>query len=163
MTNRRKEMKIYTQEAGERTDSQHSSFFNGKDNMAQAQAIPVAKPIAFNRYMALIYLTMALGLAITAAVSQAVYANEQLMYRIMFNSWFAFGLFLLQIFLVVGISAAVMRLSPGVAFPPVPALFSSDGGGPFLHLHLLQPKYDLLYLLDGGRHVPLLCRGRAVH
>jgi uncharacterized protein len=84
--------------------------------MAQAQAIPIAKPVAFNRYMALIYLTMALGLAITAAVSQAVYANEQLMYRIMFNSWFAFGLFLLQIFLVVGISAAVMRLSPGVAF-----------------------------------------------
>jgi hypothetical protein len=84
--------------------------------MAQAQAIPIAKPVAFNRYMALIYLTMALGLAITAAVSQAVYANEELMYRIMFNSWFAFGLFLLQIFLVVGISAAVMRLSPGVAF-----------------------------------------------
>jgi FtsH-binding integral membrane protein len=85
-------------------------------NMAQAQAIPVAKPIAFNRYMALIYLTMALGLAITAAVSQGVYANEDLMLRILFNPWFAFGLFLLQIFLVVAISAAVMRLSPGVAF-----------------------------------------------
>jgi FtsH-binding integral membrane protein len=91
-------------------------FYQWKDNMAQAQAIPIAKPIAFNRYMALIYLTMALGLAITAAVSQGVYANEELMFRIMFNSWFAFGLFLLQIFLVVGISAAVMRLSPGVAF-----------------------------------------------
>jgi FtsH-binding integral membrane protein len=84
--------------------------------MAQAQAIPVARPIAFNRYMALIYLTMALGLAITAAVSQGVYANEDLMLRILFNPWFAFGLFLLQIFLVVAISAAVMRLSPGVAF-----------------------------------------------
>jgi FtsH-binding integral membrane protein len=84
--------------------------------MAQAQAIPVARPIAFNRYLALIYLTMALGLAITAAVSQGVYANEDLMRRILFNPWFAFGLFLLQIFLVVGISAAVMRLSPGVAF-----------------------------------------------
>jgi FtsH-binding integral membrane protein len=84
--------------------------------MAQARAIPVAKPVAFNRYLALIYLVMALGLAITAAVSQAVYANEDLMVRILFNSWFAFGLFLLQIFLVVGISAAVMRLSPGVAF-----------------------------------------------
>ena len=81
--------------------------------MAQAQAIPVAKPIAFNRYMALIYLTMALGLAITAAVSQGVYANEDLMRRILFNPWFAFGLFMLQIFLVVAISAAVMRLSPG--------------------------------------------------
>ena len=84
--------------------------------MAQAQAIPIARPIAFNRYLALIYLTMALGLAITAAVSQGVYANEDLMLRILFNPWFAFGLFLLQIFLVVAISAAVMRLSPGVAF-----------------------------------------------
>jgi FtsH-binding integral membrane protein len=84
--------------------------------MAQAQAIPIAKPAAFSRYMALIYLTMALGLAITAVVSQAVYANEDLMRRILFNPWFAFGLFMLQIFLVVVISAAVMRLSPGVAF-----------------------------------------------
>jgi FtsH-binding integral membrane protein len=84
--------------------------------MAQAQAIPTAKPIAFNRYMALIYLTMALGLAITAVVSQGVYANEDLMRRILFNPWFAFGLFLLQIFLVVVISAAVMRLSTGAAF-----------------------------------------------
>jgi FtsH-binding integral membrane protein len=84
--------------------------------MAQAQAIPIAKPIVFNRYLALIYLTMALGLAITAAVSQRVYANEDLMRRILFNPWLAFGLFLLQIFLVVGISAAVMRLSPAVAF-----------------------------------------------
>lgn len=84
--------------------------------MAQAQALPVAKTMAFNRYMAQIYLTMALGLAITAVVSQGVYANEDLMLRILFNPWFAFGLFMLQIFLVVGISAAVMRLSPGVAF-----------------------------------------------
>jgi FtsH-binding integral membrane protein len=93
-------------------------FFIGKVNMAQAQAnaLPVAKPVAFNRYMALIYLTMALGLGITAFVSQGVYANPDLMRRILFNPWFAFGLFLLQIFLVVGISAAVMRLSPGIAF-----------------------------------------------
>lgn len=84
--------------------------------MVQTQALPAVKPVAFNRYFALIYLTMALGLAITAAVSQGVYANEQLMLRILYNPWFAFGLFMLQIFLVVGISAAVMRLSPAVAF-----------------------------------------------
>jgi hypothetical protein len=41
--------------------------------MPQAQAIPVAKPIAFNRYLALIYLTVALGLTITAVTSQGVY------------------------------------------------------------------------------------------
>jgi FtsH-binding integral membrane protein len=97
--------------------SRSASFLkNERPDMVQAQAIPVAKPLAFNRYMAWIYLTMALGLAITAVVSQGVYANEDLMRRILFNPWFAFGLFMLQIFLVVAISAAVMRLSPGVAF-----------------------------------------------
>ena len=84
--------------------------------MAQARAIPVAKPVAFNRYLGLIYLTMALGLGITAIVSTSVSTNPDMIRRILFNPWFAFGLFLLQIFVVVGISAAVMRLSPGVAF-----------------------------------------------
>lgn len=84
--------------------------------MAQAQAIPVAKPVAFNRYLGLIYLTMALGLGITAVVSTSVSTNPDMIRRILFNPWFAFGLFMLQIFVVVGISAAVMRLSAGVAF-----------------------------------------------
>jgi FtsH-binding integral membrane protein len=84
--------------------------------MAQAQALPVAKPVAFNRYLALIYLVMALGLGVTAVVSTSVSTNPAMIQRILFNPWFAFGLFLLQIFVVVGISAAVMRLSAGVAF-----------------------------------------------
>src|SRR5262245_17223775 len=84
--------------------------------MAQARAVPLAKPVAFNRYLGLIYLTMALGLVITAVVSTSVSTNPDMIRRILFNPWFAFGLFMLQIFVVVGISAAVMRLSPGVAF-----------------------------------------------
>jgi uncharacterized protein len=84
--------------------------------MAQASAIPVAKPIAFNRYLSLIYLVMSIGLVVTAWVSTAVSQNEELIKRILYNPWFAFGLFLLQIFVVVAISAAVMRLSPAVAF-----------------------------------------------
>jgi FtsH-binding integral membrane protein len=83
---------------------------------ATAKALPVAKPIAFNRVLALVYLVMALGLAITAVVSSSVSTNPEFMKRILYNPWFAFGLFLIQIFVVVAISGAVMRLSPGVAF-----------------------------------------------
>jgi uncharacterized protein len=83
---------------------------------ATAKALPVAKPVAFNRVLALVYLVMALGLAITAVVSRSVSTNPEFMKRILYNPWFAFGLFLIQIFVVVAISGAVMRLSPGVAF-----------------------------------------------
>jgi uncharacterized protein len=83
---------------------------------ATAKALPVAKPVAFNRVLALVYLVMALGLAITAVVSSSVSTNPEFMKRILYNPWFAFGLFLIQVFVVVAISGAVMRLSPGVAF-----------------------------------------------
>lgn len=84
--------------------------------MSQARAIPVAKPIAFNRYLALTYLVMAIGLGVTALVSTSVSTNPDLIRRILYNPWFTFGLFILQIFVVVAISGAVMRLSPGMAF-----------------------------------------------
>jgi uncharacterized protein len=84
--------------------------------MARAKALPVAKPIAFNRYLALIYLVMAVGLAVTALVATSVSTNPEMVKRILFNPWFTFGLFMLQIVVVVFLSAAVMRLSAGVAF-----------------------------------------------
>ena len=131
--------------------------------MAQAQAIPVAKPVAFNRYFALIYLTMAVGLAITAAVSQGVYSNPDLMRRILFNPWFAFGLFLLQIFLVVGISAAVMRLSPGVAFLLFLLYSALTGIAISSILHLLQPSTIFYtFWMAAGMSSSLQC-GRSVH
>jgi len=83
---------------------------------ATAKALPVAKPVAFNRVLAMVYLVMALGLGITAVVSSSVSSNPEMIKRILYNPWFAFGLFLLQIFVVVAISAAVTRLSTGAAF-----------------------------------------------
>ncbi len=50
-----------------------------------------------------------------ALVSTSVSTNPEMIKRILYNPWFAFGLFILQIFIVVAISAAVMRLSPGAA------------------------------------------------
>jgi hypothetical protein len=84
--------------------------------MAQARAIPATSAVRFNRFLALVYLVMAVGMAITAWVATSVSTNEDLMKRILFDPWFVFGLFMLQIIVVVFLSAAVMRLSPAVAF-----------------------------------------------
>lgn len=84
--------------------------------MAQAVAVKAATEVRFNRFLALVYLVMALGLGVTALVSSWVYSNEALMRRILVDPWFTFGLFILQIFIVFMLSAAVLRMSPGGAF-----------------------------------------------
>ena len=84
--------------------------------MAQARALPATSAVRFNRFLALVYLVMAIGMGITAWVASSVAANPELMKRILFYPWFTFGLFLLQIIVVVWLSTAVMRMSPGLAF-----------------------------------------------
>ncbi len=84
--------------------------------MAQAKTMQAASEVRFNRFMAGVYLVMALGLSVTAFVATGVSSNEDLMLRILTDGWFVFGLFILQIILVGVLSAAVMRLSPFVAF-----------------------------------------------
>jgi uncharacterized protein len=83
--------------------------------MAQARAIPARTALNVNRFLALVYLVMAVGMAITAWVATSVSTNTDLVKQILYNPWFAFGLFLLQIFIVVWLSASVMRMSPGAA------------------------------------------------
>jgi FtsH-binding integral membrane protein len=83
--------------------------------MAQARVVPAASEVRFNRFLALVYLVMAVGMAITAWVSTSVSTNPDMMKRILFDPWFTFGLFMIQIIVVVWLSAAVMRMSPGVA------------------------------------------------
>jgi uncharacterized protein len=84
--------------------------------MAQARAVAAPRAINVPRFLALVYLVMAVGMAVTALVATSVSTNPELMRKILYNSWFAFGLFMLQIIVVVAISAAVMRLSPAAAF-----------------------------------------------
>ncbi len=86
--------------------------------MSQAEVKPIqaTSVVRFNRFLALVYLVMALGMAITALVSNAVSQNPALMKRILLYPWFTFGLFLLQIVVVVFLSAAVQRMSTGAAF-----------------------------------------------
>ncbi len=83
--------------------------------MAQARAVPAASEVRFNRFLALVYLVMAAGMAITALVATSVSTNPALIKRILFDPWFTFGLFLIQIIIVIWLSAAVIRMSSGVA------------------------------------------------
>jgi len=84
--------------------------------MSQAKAI--SRPVSetrINTFLAQVYLVMALGLAVTGFVASWTSNNIALMLRTM-TPGFAFGLFIVQIILVVALSAAVMRLSPVIAF-----------------------------------------------
>ncbi len=84
--------------------------------MAHATTMQAASEVRFNRFLAGVYLVMAVGLAVTALVSSWVSTNEDLIRRILYDPWFTFGLFIIQIIIVVTLSAAVMRFSPIVAF-----------------------------------------------
>lgn len=84
--------------------------------MAQTKALHATSTVRFNRFLALVYLVMAIGMTITALVSTSVSNNPELMKRILYYPWFTFGLFMLQIVVVVLLGAAVTRMSPAAAF-----------------------------------------------
>lgn len=83
--------------------------------MTQAVQAGTVSENRVQRFMAQVYFLMAIGLVITALVSTWVSTNLNLLWRISTNPWIAFGLFIIQIIIVVALSAAVMRLNPGVA------------------------------------------------
>lgn len=83
--------------------------------MAHAKAVPATSAVRFNRFLAAVYLVMALGMAVTALVATSVSTNPELMKRILFYPWFTFGLFMLQIIVVVWLSSAVTRMKPAMA------------------------------------------------
>ena len=66
-------------------------------------------------FIAQTYLLMSFGLLITAIVSTWVSTNLELLWKISTNLWIAFGLFILQIVIVVALSAKVMDLNAGAA------------------------------------------------
>ena len=84
--------------------------------MAQAVAVRPASQARVNSFIAQVYLLMTLGLLVTGFVTQWVYSNKDFLLRIASSPWLAFGIFIIQIMIVVALSAAVMRLSPVVAF-----------------------------------------------
>ncbi|MCG3141958.1 MAG: Inner membrane protein YbhL [Anaerolineae bacterium] len=83
---------------------------------ANTKTVQEASPAAVSRFMAQVYLVMGLGLVVTALVAGWVTGNMNLMIRVATNPWLAWGLFIVQIIIVVALSGAVMRMNAGVAF-----------------------------------------------
>ena len=83
--------------------------------MAQASAIGAVSEERINRFLAQVYLVMTFGLVVTGVVSMWAADNLRLQWRLATNPWIAFGLFIVQIVVVVALSAAAMRLSTGAA------------------------------------------------
>jgi len=76
--------------------------------------LTIEKPVSnvrINRFLSQTYLMMAFGLLITGVVAYLTSNNLDLMLRIHLNPWIAFGLFMLQILVVVSIGGLAMRLS----------------------------------------------------
>lgn len=84
--------------------------------MAKANTVQTSSTDTVSRFIARVYLVMSLGLVVTAIVAGWVTGNMNLMIRVATNPWLAWGLFIVQIILVVALSNAVMRMNPGVAF-----------------------------------------------
>jgi len=84
--------------------------------MAQAAAVPAVSDVRFGRFLALVYLIMAAGMVVTAFVAQSVSDNPEFVKRTLFNPWFCFGLFMVQIMLVVWLSVRAESMAAGVAF-----------------------------------------------
>jgi FtsH-binding integral membrane protein len=83
--------------------------------MTRAAAVRPATEVRVNRFLAQVYLIMSLGLVVTALVGTWVSTNARLLFRVAADPWFAFGLFIIQILVVIVLSAAAMRLKPVVA------------------------------------------------
>ena len=85
--------------------------------MARTQAVRAGSvsESKVRSFIAQTYLLMAIGLLVTAIVSTWVTTNLSLLWKINTNPWIAFGLFIIQIVIVVALSAKVMDMSPGAA------------------------------------------------
>jgi FtsH-binding integral membrane protein len=84
--------------------------------MAQATAVAPVSEVRINRFLAQVYLIMAIGLVITGFTANWTSNDLARMINLTLRPGFAFGLFILQIIIVVGLSAAAMRMNPAVAF-----------------------------------------------
>lgn len=83
--------------------------------MVQTEAVGTVSETRINSFMAQVYLLMSVGMIITALVASWVTNSLSLQYALISRPMLSFGLFILQILIVVALSAAVMRLSPVVA------------------------------------------------
>ena len=83
--------------------------------MAQTNSVSTVSESRINTFMGQVYLLMSVGMVVTALVATWVTNSLNLQFVLISSPMLSFGLFILQIVIVVALSAAVMRLSPGVA------------------------------------------------
>jgi len=83
--------------------------------MAQAAAVGTVSEARVNSFIAQVFLVMSIGLLITALVATTVTTRIEFLIRMATSPWIPFGLFIIQIIVVVAISGAVMRMSAGLA------------------------------------------------
>jgi FtsH-binding integral membrane protein len=81
----------------------------------QVATAPAVGEAHFSRFLTQVYLLMFVGLAVTGIVSVLTVSNRNLMGAMLTKPWLAFGLFIVQIALVVFLSARVMQMSTGAA------------------------------------------------
>lgn len=80
------------------------------------QSFPSAQVEEMQRsFIIRVYAWMTLGLLITAGASLFTISNESLLMAVVSNNWVFFGLLLAEIGLVIGLTAAINRLSPPLA------------------------------------------------
>lgn len=87
-------------------------------SQSAAAVAPAPQAVSASRvsvFIAQVLLLMSLGLAITGVVAFWVSQQAQLMFRMLTEPWLVFGLFIVQIGLVVFLSARVMKMSTGAA------------------------------------------------
>lgn len=83
--------------------------------MAQAAAVQPATEARINTFLARVYLLMFVGLAITGLVSLGVSNRPQFIFKLFTEPWLGWGIFILQIVVVVFLSARINTLSTGAA------------------------------------------------
>lgn len=84
--------------------------------MARATTAAPVSEVRINRFMAQVYLIMSLGLVVTGLTASWVSASMSRLLGMSMLPGFAFGLFIVQVLIVVSLSAAAMRMKPAVAF-----------------------------------------------
>ena len=83
--------------------------------MAQATAAAPASEARVNTFLARVYLLMFVGLAVTGLVSLWVSESLRFQYTLFTTAWLGWGLLILQIIVVVILSARIMTMSTGAA------------------------------------------------
>jgi len=83
--------------------------------MTTAVATAPATEVRMNAFLSRVYLLMFVGLAITGVVSYWVSENMQFQTRLFTNPWVGWGIFIIQIIVVVALSARINQMNSGAA------------------------------------------------